>query len=54
MSMAVLHISKQQMVHPDAFFITAGDFNQESLKSVLPKFYQHVNISTKGMNTLVT
>ena len=54
MAMAELYnnISEQQLVHPDALFITAGDFNQASLKSVLPKFYQHVNIATRGMNTL--
>lgn len=45
-------ISEQQKTYPDAFFIAAGDFNQASLKSVLPRFYQHVNIATRGENTL--
>lgn len=53
-AMSKLHenISEQQTKHPKAFFIVAGDFNQASLKSVLPKFYQHVKIATRGENTL--
>lgn len=47
-----MNISVQQMAHPDAFFIVAGDFNQAILKSVLPKFYKHVNFATRGKNTL--
>lgn len=48
-AMAVLYnnISQQQKEQPDAFFIAAGDFNQARLKSVLPKFYQHVNVATR-------
>lgn len=44
--MSELHdnISEQQTKHPKAFFIVAGDFNQARLKSVLPKFYQHVKL----------
>lgn len=45
-------ITEQQKAHPDAFFIAAGDFNQASLASVLPKFHQHVDIATRGNNTL--
>ncbi|KAI2646963.1 hypothetical protein H4Q32_030697 [Labeo rohita] len=45
-------ISEQQTNNPDGFFIIAGDFNHANLKSVLPKFYQHVNFATKGNNTL--
>lgn len=41
-------ISEQKTDHPNAFFIVARDFNQASLKSVLPRFYQHVNIVTRG------
>ncbi|KAL0174662.1 hypothetical protein M9458_030630, partial [Cirrhinus mrigala] len=37
--------------NPDGFFIIAGDFNHANLKSVLPKFYQHVNFATRGNNT---
>ncbi|KAK0143163.1 hypothetical protein N1851_018714 [Merluccius polli] len=39
------NISEKQQEHPDAF-------NQASLTSVLPKFYQHVNVATRGNNTL--
>ncbi|KAI2646667.1 hypothetical protein H4Q32_027929 [Labeo rohita] len=45
-------ISEQQTNNPDGFFIIAGDFNHANLKSVLPKFYQHVNFATRGNNTL--
>ncbi|KAL0153662.1 hypothetical protein M9458_051027 [Cirrhinus mrigala] len=45
-------ISEQQTNNPYGFFIIAGDFNHANLKSVLPKFYQHVNFATRGNNTL--
>lgn len=45
-------IDKQQSAHPDGVHIIAGDFNQANLKSVLPKFYQHVKRSTRGENIL--
>ncbi|KAI2650776.1 hypothetical protein H4Q32_000841 [Labeo rohita] len=45
-------ISEQQTNNPDSFFIIASDFNHANLKSVLPKFYQHVNFATRGNNTL--
>ncbi|KAL0148751.1 hypothetical protein M9458_055929 [Cirrhinus mrigala] len=45
-------ISEQQTNNPDGFFMIAGDFNHANLKSVLPKFYQHVNFATRGNNTL--
>ncbi len=45
-------ISKQQTNNPNGFFIIAGDFNHANLKTVLPKFYQHVNFATRGNNTL--
>ncbi len=45
-------ISEQQKNNPDGFFIIAGDFNHANLKTVLPKFYQHVNFATRGNNTL--
>ncbi len=38
--------------NPDGFFIIAGDFNHANLKTVLPKFHQHVNFATRGNNTL--
>ncbi len=51
-------ISEQQTNNPDGFFIIAFhhrrlfDFNHANLKTVLPKFYQHVNFATRGNNTL--
>ncbi len=45
-------ISEQQTNNPKGFFIIAGDFNHANLKTVLPKFYQHVNFATRGNNTL--
>ncbi len=45
-------ISEQQTKNPNGFFIIAGDFNHANLKTVLPKFYQHVNFATRGNNTL--
>ncbi len=45
-------ISEQQTNNPDGFFIIAGDFNHANLKTVLPKFYQHVNFATRGNNRL--
>ncbi len=41
-----------KQITPTAFFIIAGDFNHANLKTVLPKFYQHVNFATRGNNTL--
>ncbi|KAK1790105.1 hypothetical protein P4O66_002411 [Electrophorus voltai] len=40
-------ISELQSVHPDGLFIVAGYFNHANLKSVLPKFHQHVNFATR-------
>ncbi|KAK1785701.1 hypothetical protein P4O66_019042, partial [Electrophorus voltai] len=45
-------ISELQNVHPDGLFIVAGDFNHANLKSVLPKFHQHVKFATRGANAL--
>ncbi len=45
-------ISEQQTNNPDGFFIISGDFNHANLKTVLPKFYQHVNFATRENNTL--
>ena len=33
------------------FFLDAGDFNCGNLKTVFPKYYQHVNIPTHDKNT---
>lgn len=45
-------ISDLKTVHPCIFFIVAEDFNYVNLKSVLPKFRQHVNFTALGTNTL--
>lgn len=45
-------INTLQQAHPDGVHIIAGDFNQANIKSVLPKFYQYVECSTRGVNTL--
>lgn len=54
LAMEELHaaISKQQTTHPEAAFIVAGDFNHSNLKTVLPKFHQHVSCHTRGDKTL--
>ncbi|XP_048414141.1 uncharacterized protein LOC125465079 isoform X2 [Stegostoma tigrinum] len=41
-----------EMKYPEALFIIAGDFNQANLKSVLPKYHQHVSCPTRGANIL--
>ena len=50
LAMKELHsaISTQQTAHPEGVFIAAGDFNHSNLKSVLPKFHQHVSCPTRG------
>ena len=45
-------ISKQQACYPVAVFIIAGDFNHSNLKTVLPKYYQHVSCPPRGDKTL--
>ncbi len=45
-------ISEQQTNNPDGFFIIAGNFNHANIKTVLPKFYQHVNFATRGNHKL--
>lgn len=55
-AMEVLHdiTGTQQTAHPDAFFIAAGDNNQASLKTVLPKFHQHVNFANSKLDLVYT
>ena len=38
-------ISELQNKHPNRLFIVAGDRNHADLRSVLPKFHQHVNFT---------
>jgi len=45
-------ISAQETAHPDMVFIVAGDFNYYNLKTVFPKYHQHVDIPTCDKNTL--
>ncbi|KAI3375874.1 hypothetical protein L3Q82_003761 [Scortum barcoo] len=53
-ALGILHdiISAQETAHPDAAFIIGGDFNHCNLRTVLPKFYQHVSIPTREQSTL--
>ncbi|KAI4904350.1 hypothetical protein NFI96_009650 [Prochilodus magdalenae] len=44
-------ISRLQNTNPGGLFIVAGDFHV-NLKSVLPKFHQHVNFAMRGANAL--
>lgn len=45
-------ISGYEDKYPQAVSIAVGDFNHCSLKSVLPKYYQHVSCPTRGDRTL--
>lgn len=45
-------VSTLQITHPEVFYIIAGDFNLANLKSVVPRFFQHVNFATRGENCL--
>lgn len=40
-------VSSQQSVCPEAVHIIAEDFNYASLKTVLPKFHQHIKCATR-------
>ncbi len=44
------HMAKQ----PDAVIIVAGDFNQMDLRTVLPRFHQHVHVVTACSSPLPT
>ncbi|KAI4891554.1 hypothetical protein NFI96_034005 [Prochilodus magdalenae] len=46
------NISSLQNKHPEAFYVVAGDFNHVNLTNILPRFYQHIDIPTRGNNTL--
>ncbi|KAI4881965.1 hypothetical protein NFI96_029691, partial [Prochilodus magdalenae] len=53
-ALGLLHgaISKQETAHQDAVFIVAGDFNHCNLRTVLPKYHQHVSCPTRENNIL--
>ncbi|KAI4893748.1 hypothetical protein NFI96_008354 [Prochilodus magdalenae] len=46
------NISLLQNKHPEAFYVVAGDFNHVNLTNIFPRFYQHIDIPTRGNNTL--
>ncbi len=54
LAMNKLHaaISKQQTAHLEAAFIVVGEFIHSNLKTVLPKFHQHVSCHTREDKTL--
>ena len=45
-------ISSQETAHPEAVFITTGDFNKANLRKVLPKLHQHIQFNTRGERLL--
>ncbi|KAL1260011.1 hypothetical protein QQF64_007838 [Cirrhinus molitorella] len=48
LSLLLNAMNGQQQAYPDGVHIIAGDLNKANLKSVLPRFYQHVKFSTRG------
>lgn len=53
LSQLQLIVSSQQRAHPDGTDIIAGDFNKACLKTVLPKFHQHIKCATRGKTHLI-
>ncbi|XP_054631629.1 uncharacterized protein LOC129181035 [Dunckerocampus dactyliophorus] len=53
-ALGLLHdiIDKHETKHPDTVFIISGDFNHCNLRTVLPKYYQHVSFPTRENNIL--
>ena len=53
-ALGLLHniIGKHETAHPDAVFVVAGDFNHCNLRTVLPKYHQHVSFPTRDNNIL--
>ena len=45
-------ISSNMTKQPDGIVIVAGDFNETDLRTVLPKFYQHVQFPSRWRNIL--
>uniref|UniRef100_A0A8C8M9L2 Peptidase S1 domain-containing protein n=1 Tax=Oncorhynchus tshawytscha TaxID=74940 RepID=A0A8C8M9L2_ONCTS len=45
-------LCKLETIYPEAAFIVAGDFKTVNLRTRLPKFYQHIDCTTHGGNTL--
>lgn len=46
------NISSLQNKLLQAFFRIAGDLNHVKLLDILPNFYQHITVATRGVNTL--
>jgi hypothetical protein len=47
-----LTLCKLETTYPEDAFIVAGDFNKDNLKTMLPKFYQHIDCETRAGKTL--
>lgn len=45
-------VSSFQNKHPEALYMTAGDFSHLNLQDTLPMLNQHVTVPTRGDNTL--
>jgi hypothetical protein len=45
-------LCRLETIYPEAAFFVAGDFNRINLRTRLPKFYQHIDCSTRASNTL--
>jgi hypothetical protein len=45
-------LCKLETTYPEAAFIVAGDFNKTNLRTRLPKFYQHIDCTTRTAKTL--
>ena len=43
---------KLETTYPEAAFIVDGDFNKANLRKTLPKFYQHIDCSSRAGKTL--
>ncbi len=46
------HLCKQETVHPDTAFFITRDFNKADLRTIAPKFFQHISCNTHGERTL--
>ncbi len=46
------NISEQETMHPDAAFVVTGDFNKANLRTIAPKYFQHITINTRGDRVL--
>ena len=53
-ALSLLHtaIDNQQTTYPEAVHIIAGDLNHFDLRTILPKYHQHIKCATRGENIL--